>query len=404
MPNFSAASACEYWIIDVKSSLLKKSVFLLRFFLRLGFSMLYIPLPFLKVSYVWLPYCCMFWNCCCLIQQTQEWRQVPHLILTSMIISKVRSHSAYTSLWLIHDMWATPSSSWWNCICILKLLVFFTIVKTRKYSTTAHISNKEQNHKSEMQLDLYQIKYNKCKNLNVAIWTFCALVLDNGIFSCLRLTKMQQAKPATNKQDAKEKEAKNTNPAPPSSQQQPEKSTVKTYRPPDGSTAVLCIHTTPTLMKKLAEFLRHFDRPPQQLFLEFVFVEVNEDDVAQFRYKLDHPLLQSIYGATMDGGSNLMSSPLDDDDTQQVLNNSNNNFTGAGGRTRRLRNMPSSLTPKMWHLHFFKPKTAKRWASKQQRCQNFFFKRARAYLPAATVRKMCSNCASKSKVMHPWRK
>lgn len=76
------------------------------------------------------------------------------------------------------------------------------------------------------------------------------------------------------------------------------KSYVKTYRPPDGSPPVVCIYTKPSLMKKLAAFLRTFDRPPQQLFLEFAFVEVQEDDVAQFRYKLSHPLLNTIYGDT----------------------------------------------------------------------------------------------------------
>lgn len=49
-------------------------------------------------------------------------------------------------------------------------------------------------------------------------------------------------------------------------------------------------------MKKLNSFLQHFDRPPQQLFLEFVFVEVEEDSAAQFRYKLNHPILDSIVG------------------------------------------------------------------------------------------------------------
>eukprot|EP01080_Neovahlkampfia_damariscottae_P000837 gene837-9086_t len=79
-----------------------------------------------------------------------------------------------------------------------------------------------------------------------------------------------------------------------------EKSTVKTYRPPDGSTPVVCIHTKPSLMKKLMSFLQHFDRPPQQLFLEFVFVEVEENDAAQFRYRLNHPMLNSITGGDID--------------------------------------------------------------------------------------------------------
>lgn len=76
-----------------------------------------------------------------------------------------------------------------------------------------------------------------------------------------------------------------------------EKSTVKTYRPPDNSPPVVCIHTKPSLMKRLNDFLQHFDRPPQQLFLEFVFVEVEEDSAQQFRYKLNHPILNSIVGS-----------------------------------------------------------------------------------------------------------
>lgn len=75
-----------------------------------------------------------------------------------------------------------------------------------------------------------------------------------------------------------------------------EKSSVKTYRPPDNSPPVVVIHTKPSLMKRLNDFLQHFDRPPQQLFLEFVFVEVEEDSAQQFRYKLNHPILNSIVG------------------------------------------------------------------------------------------------------------
>jgi hypothetical protein len=56
-----------------------------------------------------------------------------------------------------------------------------------------------------------------------------------------------------------------------------EKSTVKTYRPPDGSTPVVCIHTKPSLMKKLMAFLEHFDRPPQQLFLVFLFFLISRN-------------------------------------------------------------------------------------------------------------------------------
>ena len=52
-------------------------------------------------------------------------------------------------------------------------------------------------------------------------------------------------------------------------------------------------------MKKLTSFLQHFDRPPQQLFLEFVFVEVEEDSATQFRYNLNHPILDSIVGQDM---------------------------------------------------------------------------------------------------------
>ena len=53
-------------------------------------------------------------------------------------------------------------------------------------------------------------------------------------------------------------------------------------------------------MRRLKQFLDHFDRPPQQLFIDFAFVEVEENDVSQFRYKLQHPILQSIYGPTVD--------------------------------------------------------------------------------------------------------
>ena len=104
-------------------------------------------------------------------------------------------------------------------------------------------------------------------------------------------------------------------------------SSVKTYRPPDGSPAVICIHTKPKLMKRLANFLQHFDRPPQQLFLEFAFVEVEEQNVAQFRYKLTHPILDAVYN-----GSNTLA-----------------NFTlspeelDAGSRRR----LPPELTPRM---------------------------------------------------------
>jgi hypothetical protein len=72
------------------------------------------------------------------------------------------------------------------------------------------------------------------------------------------------------------------------------KSTVKTYRPIDGSKPCICIHTKPSLMKKLRKFLENFDKPPKQLFLEFVFVEVENDQSSQFRYKLNHPFLNSI--------------------------------------------------------------------------------------------------------------
>ncbi len=112
----------------------------------------------------------------------------------------------------------------------------------------------------------------------------------------------------------------------------PFKSSVKTYRPPDGSPAVICIHTTPKLMKRLANFLQHFDRPPQQLFLEFAFVEVEEQKVAQFRYKLTHPVLDAVYSGGAAGVSALA-----------------NNFSlspeemDAGSRRR----LPPELTPRM---------------------------------------------------------
>ncbi|KAF0973064.1 hypothetical protein FDP41_008728 [Naegleria fowleri] len=92
------------------------------------------------------------------------------------------------------------------------------------------------------------------------------------------------------------------------------RSQVKTYTPPPMSdtphsspsssvastTPVVSIYTKPHLMRRLKQFLDHFDRPPQQLFIDFAFVEVEENDVSQFRYKLQHPILQSIYGPTVD--------------------------------------------------------------------------------------------------------
>jgi hypothetical protein len=118
-------------------------------------------------------------------------------------------------------------------------------------------------------------------------------------------------------------------------------STVKTYRPPDGSPPVICIHTKPTLMKKLAAFLKHFDRPPQQLFLEFAFVEVEEDNVAQFRYKLTHPILEAIYGNALDEElkRSMLVSP------QESFQRGTMNMGGRGsGGGRRL---PESLTPRL---------------------------------------------------------
>ncbi|KAL0482093.1 arylsulfatase E [Acrasis kona] len=119
-----------------------------------------------------------------------------------------------------------------------------------------------------------------------------------------------------------------------------DKSTVKTYRPPDGSPPVICIHTTPTLMKRLAAFLRHFDRPPQQLFLEFAFVEVEESNVAQFRYKLTHPILEAIYGSTVD--EELRRSMLV---TPQEAS-TNGPLSGLGNRNGS-RRLPESLNPRM---------------------------------------------------------
>ena len=104
-------------------------------------------------------------------------------------------------------------------------------------------------------------------------------------------------------------------------------SSVKTYKPPDGSPAVICIHTRPRLMKRLANFLQHFDRPPQQLFLEFTFVEVEEQNVAQFRYKLTHPILDAVYNGSS-AMANFSLSPEELD---------------AGSRRR----LPGDLTPRM---------------------------------------------------------
>nr|QRZ58745.1 general secretion pathway protein DN2 [Malawimonas jakobiformis] len=73
-------------------------------------------------------------------------------------------------------------------------------------------------------------------------------------------------------------------------------STVSSFRPPEGGQPVVAIHTTPALMKKLVAFLKHFDRPPQQVYLEFVFLEVAEDDLAEFRYNVQHPLLYRLLG------------------------------------------------------------------------------------------------------------
>jgi hypothetical protein len=117
-------------------------------------------------------------------------------------------------------------------------------------------------------------------------------------------------------------------------------SNVKTYRPPDGSPPVICIHTKPSLMKRLAAFLRHFDRPPQQLFLEFAFVEVEEDNVAQFRYKLTHPILEAIYGNTVDEElkRSMLVSP------QESYQRGSFNVRQQGETGRRL---PESLTPRM---------------------------------------------------------
>ncbi len=100
-----------------------------------------------------------------------------------------------------------------------------------------------------------------------------------------------------------------------SSPQQHNRSQVKTYTPPsntDGSTSsssqtqqlttipMVSIYTKPHLMRRLKQFLDHFDRAPQQMFIDFAFVEVEENDVSQFRYKLQHPILQSVYGPTVD--------------------------------------------------------------------------------------------------------
>ncbi len=151
-------------------------------------------------------------------------------------------------------------------------------------------------------------------------------------------------------------------------EEEDEKSIVKTYRPPDNSSgAVLCIHTKPTLMKKLLAFLEHFDKPPQELFLEFAFVEVNEDDVAQFRYKLEHPILQQIYDQTQQAGfgfvnlpQNLEQSSMDMDLSQPsrlAMISQGNNTLGNNMNTslsnnlpptgRTIRNLPSSLTPRL---------------------------------------------------------
>ena len=104
-------------------------------------------------------------------------------------------------------------------------------------------------------------------------------------------------------------------------------SSVKTYRPPDGSPAVICIHTKPELMKRLAAFLQHFDRPPQQLFMEFAFVEVEEQNVSQFRYKLTNPILDAVY----QGGSNVAGFSLSPEELDH-------------GSRRRL---PNELIPRM---------------------------------------------------------
>eukprot|EP00761_Pharyngomonas_kirbyi_P004132 gb/GECH01004136.1/.p1 GENE.gb/GECH01004136.1/~~gb/GECH01004136.1/.p1 ORF type:complete len:180 (+),score=67.13 gb/GECH01004136.1/:1-540(+) len=115
--------------------------------------------------------------------------------------------------------------------------------------------------------------------------------------------KNRSSKQKQKQQEQKQKQNQKQQKQPPETTHRPSsstKSTVKTYRPPDGSPPVLCIHTRPHLMKKLRAFFEHFDRPPQQLFLEFVFVEVAEEDAAQFRYRLEHPVIDSVYGRAAD--------------------------------------------------------------------------------------------------------
>jgi len=113
-----------------------------------------------------------------------------------------------------------------------------------------------------------------------------------------------------------------------------QRSQVKTYTPPSmgqtsagtsATTPVVSIYTKPHLMKRLKQFLDHFDRAPQQLFVDFAFVEVEENDVSQFRYKLQHPILQSIYGPTVD---------------EQLPMYQNESTTSAA-------RLPSSLTPRL---------------------------------------------------------
>lgn len=117
-------------------------------------------------------------------------------------------------------------------------------------------------------------------------------------------------------------------------------------------------------MRKLLQFLRHFDRPPQQLFLDFTFVEVNEDDVAQFRYKLDHPILRSIYddftGSDSGGdddavyrslqrgrhlGATMGMSGLDEEG--HYYHPMAGGGSRSGRRGRRLRNLPTELSPRL---------------------------------------------------------
>jgi hypothetical protein len=49
-------------------------------------------------------------------------------------------------------------------------------------------------------------------------------------------------------------------------------------------------------MRRLAEFLAQLDRPPHMVQLEFTMVEVAEDDLAQLRHRLNHPVLNRLAG------------------------------------------------------------------------------------------------------------